>query len=76
MSYAQYLRNQASECVGAALETPKVDEAASLLDLAHDYHRVANVTEPVLEQGRLSRAADLPSPSSCCFDQLSLCLSG
>lgn len=32
MSHARYLRNQASECVSAAMETPKLDEAVSLLD--------------------------------------------
>lgn len=50
MSYARYLRGQASECVGAALETAKSEEAASLLDLAQDYFRVATVTEPASDR--------------------------
>lgn len=45
MSYAQYLRTQASECVDVAIES-STDEAASLLDLAQDYHHWATAAEP------------------------------
>lgn len=46
MSYTQYLRGQASECVGIALETTVLDEAASLLELAQACHRRASVAQP------------------------------
>lgn len=48
MSYSQYLRTQAGDCVGLSIETPKCDEAAALLDLAEDYCRVATMNDPAL----------------------------
>jgi hypothetical protein len=50
MSYPQYLRNQASECVVVALATGETEEAASLLDLAANYHRLAEGAQLTLDE--------------------------
>ena len=38
MSYPNYLRERAKDCIGLAVEQPEAKGTAALIDLAQDYH--------------------------------------